>query len=262
MGVSREDVVAEIVAFNGWGDGSGYPGKKPNPACEYLGRPYEFSCGDWVTYAFKKAGLALPSMQAGCSTGYAYCPSAYSFAHQHNLIIPSWKMQPADILLINTGNGIQPGHTELGRSWSSGVLLSEGGDSGPSNVDHFVHQGGVHEHRWTDEVGKGNASIMIVIDAAKLLALAGKSFGQDPVHHKAAAPGSGEKLLMLKSPMMHNPQVRAVQEALVKDGYHMKVDGIYGVETSTAVSQFQNHKGLRVDGIVGPATEKALGITS
>jgi hypothetical protein len=260
MGVSREDVVKELTAYNGWGDGSGYPGKRPNPACEYLGRPYEFSCGDWVTYAFKKAGLALPSMQAGCSTGYAYCPSAYNFAHEHNLIIPSWKMQPADILLINTGGGIQPGHTELGIRWANGSLFSEGGDSGGSNVDHFTHSGGTHEHRWTDPVGQGNASIMVVIDSAKLLALAGKSFGQEPVHHKPAASGSGEKLLMLKSPMMHSPLVREVQEALHKNGESVKVDGIYGVQTRDAVMTFQHKHSLHVDGVVGSATYAALGI--
>lgn len=43
--------------------------------------------------------------------------------------------------------------------------------------------------------------------------------------------------------------VRQIQKAL-----HLMADGIYGQNTKAAVEAFQREKGLKVDGIVGPAT--------
>jgi peptidoglycan hydrolase-like protein with peptidoglycan-binding domain len=48
-------------------------------------------------------------------------------------------------------------------------------------------------------------------------------------------------------------QVRLLQQAL-----HIKVDGIYGTETETAVRTFQASRNLTVDNIVGPQTKAAL----
>ncbi len=48
-------------------------------------------------------------------------------------------------------------------------------------------------------------------------------------------------------------QVRLLQQAL-----HIKVDGIYGPETETAVRTFQASRNLEVDNIVGPKTKAAL----
>lgn len=56
--------------------------------------------------------------------------------------------------------------------------------------------------------------------------------------------------------------IKSVQTRLKDLGYYKKsVDGIYGSGTRTAVKSFQKAKRLTQDGIVGPATEKALGIT-
>ena len=57
-------------------------------------------------------------------------------------------------------------------------------------------------------------------------------------------------------------EVRQVQTALQNRGYDPgTVDGIYGEKTEAAVRQFQRDQGLTVDGIAGPATLKALGLT-
>lgn len=55
--------------------------------------------------------------------------------------------------------------------------------------------------------------------------------------------------------------VREVQSRLKRWGYYKgSVDGIYGYQTYLGVKAFQRKNGLAVDGIVGNATLKALGI--
>lgn len=57
--------------------------------------------------------------------------------------------------------------------------------------------------------------------------------------------------------------VRQVQSRLNELGYWCgTADGIFGVNTRSAVRRFQSAKGLSVDGIVGPKTYSALGISS
>lgn len=56
-------------------------------------------------------------------------------------------------------------------------------------------------------------------------------------------------------------QVKTVQTKLKKWGYYNGgVDGIYGWITRSSVIKFQKKNGLKVDGVVGDATAKALGI--
>ena len=58
-------------------------------------------------------------------------------------------------------------------------------------------------------------------------------------------------------------EVRQIQTKLNALGYNAgKVDGIFGENTRKAVIAFQRDYGLTQDGIAGPATLKALGISS
>ncbi|MFZ5974708.1 MAG: peptidoglycan-binding protein [Bacillota bacterium] len=85
------------------------------------------------------------------------------------------------------------------------------------------------------------------------------------------APGHNEvfngvfiikRLLELKSKWMSGEDVRDVQQQLMAKKYSVGgtgADGVYGPKTTQGVKQFQRDKKLKVDGIVGPATTKALG---
>ena len=58
-------------------------------------------------------------------------------------------------------------------------------------------------------------------------------------------------------------QVRVIQTKLKNWGYYDgAVDGVFGSQTVQAVKYFQRKNGLTADGIVGPATLKALGMES
>ena len=58
-------------------------------------------------------------------------------------------------------------------------------------------------------------------------------------------------------------EVTQIQTNLKRWGYYSgSVDGIYGTQTVNAVKYFQRKNGLTADGIAGPATLKAMGITS
>jgi len=60
----------------------------------------------------------------------------------------------------------------------------------------------------------------------------------------------------LNYPLIKNETVKAIQIAL-----KLKADGYFGADTDKAVKEFQAKNGLAVDGVVGSATAKLLGVT-
>ncbi|MBR4949762.1 MAG: spore cortex-lytic enzyme [Clostridia bacterium] len=58
-------------------------------------------------------------------------------------------------------------------------------------------------------------------------------------------------------------EVKKIQRVLKNQGlYNGNIDGIFGKQTQNAVRTFQKNNGLAVDGIAGPKTLKAMGISS
>ncbi len=82
--------------------------------------------------------------------------------------------------------------------------------------------------------------------------------GERPV--RASAQDVEERLLYLQTPCMRGEDVHSVQQALIKAGFDIEVDGIFGQQTAGAVKTFQERNDLTADGIVGPATLAALGL--
>ncbi|MHB1609465.1 MAG: peptidoglycan-binding domain-containing protein [Acidiferrobacter sp.] len=80
------------------------------------------------------------------------------------------------------------------------------------------------------------------------VALAGmKMASHKPVTHKVAA-----------HKVVGNAHVEAIQRALDKSGARLKVDGILGRETETALRVYQKKHGLKMTGTADEATLKLL----
>lgn len=56
----------------------------------------------------------------------------------------------------------------------------------------------------------------------------------------------------------NGPGVKQIQQALVKQGFKVTVDGKFGPQTDKAVRAFQKKVKIKQDGIVGPATWSRL----
>jgi Putative peptidoglycan binding domain len=251
---TRDQIVNVALGYNGNGNGEGYDG--PNPFSADLGRPAEAWCGDFVTDIYKRAQIPLPAMQPFCRTGFAYCPDAVLFGQMHSATRYSWQAQPGDIVLFDFNGNQVADHTEIVTAYQGGDLLTIGGNSGPSNIDDFQGQGGVHRHRWSAPAGHGNDQVLTVLDTSKIVLFGAPAYLTSP-----AKPLEGPRLLMLKSPMMKGADVQAVQQALNSRGQAgLAVDGIYSPPVRDAVVSWQRREHLAVDGIVGPQTRASLGL--
>jgi chitosanase len=82
----------------------------------------------------------------------------------------------------------------------------------------------------------------------------------NPAIRVSAHMDEEERILRLETPFMEGEDVRSVQAALRKSGFHVAVDGVFGKQTGSAVIEFQKRRGLVVDGVVGPATRTQLGV--
>src|SRR5690606_22995827 len=76
----------------------------------------------------------------------------------------------------------------------------------------------------------------------------------------ASAIEATTRNLRLTDPKMTGNDVRALEEALSKEGYAINRDGVFDEGLETALKSFQRDFGLVDDGIAGPATRLMLGI--
>jgi hypothetical protein len=164
---TRADIAATALAYNGFDDGVGYPGPL-NIFEQLLGQPDEFWCAVFVSAIFKMCNLPLPVMQVGMPTGFASVPLGWQYAQDHGAAAPSWDAEVADLAIF--ANDVSPtGHVEIVYAFNGTQLYTIGGDSGPSNIDGYTGQGGVHVHESYIQPGVGNSQIAGVIQTGHLV---------------------------------------------------------------------------------------------
>jgi len=65
---------------------------------------------------------------------------------------------------------------------------------------------------------------------------------------------AGRRTLRLDTPFMQGKDVLEAQQSLVRKGFPLVTDGIFGPATARAITEFQRRNGLTPDGIIGPKT--------
>ena len=68
------------------------------------------------------------------------------------------------------------------------------------------------------------------------------------------------RTLKLHQPLMKGRDVQELQVALLKEGFDVATDGIFGRNTRDVVIAYQKKHGLTADGIAGHATSAKLGL--
>ncbi|MEU8437595.1 peptidoglycan-binding domain-containing protein [Streptomyces sp. NPDC029216] len=101
------------------------------------------------------------------------------------------------------------------------------------------------------------AAVLVAAGVIAGVGAASAATVQPGLHASPAAAHASDSQLNLRQGM-RGSAVTDLQRQLNSHGHHVKVDGIFGPETTAAVKAFQRDHGLQADGIVGPATRHAL----
>lgn len=81
-----------------------------------------------------------------------------------------------------------------------------------------------------------------------------------PLNPAGYTPSNGWRPLRNKTPIMSGWDVYEWQTRLVKLGYPLTVDGVFGTETEGQTRMYQGGHGLTVDGIAGSVTQTTSGV--
>ena len=146
-----------------------------------------------------------------------------------------------------------------------GTTYAIHGNNNPSSIGGYVSSGCVRmyddEVEWLYNQVKVNTPVIITTSGKSFNSIAAAN-GYN-VSGKASVPVTAAPSGTLLKKGMKGAEVKKLQQELTNKGYNTKgVDGIFGSNTESAVKKFQKAKKLQADGIVGPATWKALGSTT
>jgi peptidoglycan hydrolase-like protein with peptidoglycan-binding domain len=83
------------------------------------------------------------------------------------------------------------------------------------------------------------------------------AWARQPTPAPGPAPAWPGRYLLLSDPMMNGPDVNQWQGQMANRGWALDADGWFGLQSLSVCKTFQAEKGLKVDGVVGPATWNA-----
>lgn len=144
-----------------------------------------------------------------------------------------------------------------------GTTYAIHGNNNPKSIGGYVSGGCIRmyddEVEWLYKNVKVNTTVIITTSKKSFNSIAAANGYK--VTGKSSVPVSAVHSSSVLKKGMKGVEVKRLQQVLTNKGYDTKgIDGIFGSDTEAAVKKFQKTKKLKVDGVVGPATKKALGM--
>jgi hypothetical protein len=144
-----------------------------------------------------------------------------------------------------------------------GTTYAIHGNNNPSSIGGYVSSGCVRmydeEVEWLFAQVPINTPVIITSSAKSFNAIAAANGFKVTGNDSVAVTGHANGGILKKG--SRGSAVKQLQQKLTSLGYNTKgTDSIFGINTENALRKFQADHKLKPDGIVGPATKKALGI--
>ncbi|WP_078408755.1 L,D-transpeptidase family protein [Priestia abyssalis] len=147
-----------------------------------------------------------------------------------------------------------------------GTTYAIHGNNNPSSIGKYVSNGCIRmydeEVAWVFNQVKVGTPVIITTSGKSFDAIAmanGYKVTASNITPIPSKPAFGNGKLLMKG--SRGSDVKELQLLLTSKGYDTKgIDGFFGPNTETAVQQFQKARNLKVDGVAGPVTMKALGM--
>ncbi len=186
-------------------------------------------CGMFVSWCFAQAKFPLPKIQS--PKGFAYCPYGVNWFKKERKFHGSARI--GDIVFFDWGGDRISDHVGLVEEVFPNYIRTIEGNTSATNQSN----GG--------EVMRRTRYYPSCLGFAR----------PDYTHPQIDWNGF---YLQLENPYMDRIEVKIIQDALLREGYQLNVDGIYGKETEQIVRKFQKSNSLAVDGVVGAKTWELL----
>jgi hypothetical protein len=145
-----------------------------------------------------------------------------------------------------------------------GTTYAIHGNNNPASIGGYVSSGCIrmydNEVEWLFNQVPNGTTVIITSSGKSFNAIAAANgYKVNGGSSAPSVPVSSSGEILKKG--SRGPAVQELQRKLTSLGYSTKgVDGVFGANTDSAVRKFQQARKLTVDGVVGPATKKVLGI--
>lgn len=175
-------------------------------------------CSGFAQYVMKQNGINIPRVSADQAKAGTYVSKS--------------NLQPGDLIFFDTiaGNGRSVDHV--------GIYIGNGQMIHASSGNGKVIQVSMNTNYWNQRY-----------TTARRFVSSSSSSGSK------TSGGSSTKTI---GKNITSTSTKTIQQYLSNWGASLVIDGAYGPNTTDAVKAFQRTKGLKADGIVGPATLKEL----